>query len=183
MRSATARCTDRRPSWNTSNKPALHSGDSSCSLPPKRPVAGNPGRIGGAQTRKLAKAPQTSWALIEHSSFAIQSGVIYILEVNPAPPSRYRAVSCPRRPAVPLAKVAGTLMTGQTLAMQGRHPRSGYRLISRSKKRCFRVVKFSRGPTPFWVPEGNESPPARVMGTGHTFWRGLRQSRRPRLRK
>src|ERR1700729_1105219 len=58
----------------------VHSGDSSCSLPPNGLSAEIQDEL-RAQTRKLAKALNVVGLM--NIQFAIQSGVIYILEVNP----------------------------------------------------------------------------------------------------
>ena len=49
--------------------------------------------------------------------FAIQSGVIYILEVNPRASRTVPFVS--KATGIPLAKVAARVMTGKSLAAQG----------------------------------------------------------------
>ncbi len=58
----------------------VHSGDSGCSLPPNALSQEIQGEL-RAQTRKLAKALNVVGLM--NIQFAIQSGVIYILEVNP----------------------------------------------------------------------------------------------------
>ena len=93
----------------------VHSGDSGCSLPPNglSPEIQDELR---AQTRKLAKALNVVGLM--NIQFAIQSGVIYILEVNPRASRTVPFVS--KATGVPLAKVAARVMTGKTLAQQGR---------------------------------------------------------------
>ena len=66
----------------------VHSGDSGCSLPPNGLSAETQDEL-RAQTRKLAKALNVIGLM--NIQFAIQSGVIYILEVNPRA-SRTRTV-------------------------------------------------------------------------------------------
>ena len=66
----------------------VHSGDSGCSLPPNGLTKEVQDEL-RAQTRKLAKALNVVGLM--NIQFAIQSGVIYILEVNPRA-SRTRAV-------------------------------------------------------------------------------------------
>src|ERR1039457_4473439 len=92
----------------------VHSGDSSCSLPPNglSPEIQDALR---AQTRELAKALNVIGLM--NVQFAIQSGVIYILEVNPRASRTVPFVS--KATGVPLAKVAARVMTGKTLASQG----------------------------------------------------------------
>ena len=67
------------------------------------------------QTRELAKALNVVGLM--NVQFAIQSGVIYILEVNPRASRTVPFVS--KATGVPLAKVAARVMTGKTLASQG----------------------------------------------------------------
>src|SRR6202047_3412561 len=92
----------------------VHSGDSGCSLPPN----GLPPEIQDelrVQTRKLAKALNVVGLM--NIQFAIQSGVIYILEVNPRASRTVPFVS--KATGIPLAKVAARVMTGKSLASQG----------------------------------------------------------------
>ena len=93
----------------------VHSGDSGCSLPPNGLSAETQDEL-RAQTRKLAKALNVIGLM--NIQFAIQSGVIYILEVNPRASRTVPFVS--KATGIPLAKVAARVMTGKTLAAQGR---------------------------------------------------------------
>src|SRR6266481_1891133 len=89
----------------------VHSGDSSCSLPPNglSPEVQDALRV---QTRELAKALNVIGLM--NVQFAIQSGVIYILEVNPRASRTVPFVS--KATGIPLAKVAARVMTGKKLA-------------------------------------------------------------------
>jgi len=122
----------------------VHSGDSSCSLPPNglSQVIQDELR---AQTRKLAKALNVVGLM--NVQFAIQSGVIYILEVNPRASRTVPFVS--KATGIPLAKVAARVMTGKTLAARSA-PRNAFRRISRSKRLCFPSLNFPK-PIPSWV--------------------------------
>ena len=124
----------------------VHSGDSGCSLPPNglSPEIQDELR---AQTRKLAKALNVIGLM--NIQFAIQSGVIYILEVNPRASRTVPFVS--KATGIPLAKVAARVMTGKTLGRAGAHGRSAFRRTSRSRRRCSRSSS-SRKPIPSWVP-------------------------------
>jgi carbamoyl-phosphate synthase large subunit len=89
----------------------VHSGDSGCSLPPNGLSQEIQDEL-RAQTRKLAKALNVVGLM--NIQFAIQSGVIYILEVNPRASRTVPFVS--KATGIPLAKVAARVMTGKTLA-------------------------------------------------------------------
>src|SRR5713226_8487624 len=93
----------------------VHSGDSSCSLPPNGLSQEIQDEL-RVQTRKLAKALNVVGLM--NIQFAIQSGVIYILEVNPRASRTVPFVS--KATGIPLAKVAARVMTGKTLAVQER---------------------------------------------------------------
>ncbi|HEX3847797.1 MAG TPA: carbamoyl-phosphate synthase large subunit, partial [Steroidobacteraceae bacterium] len=138
----------------------VHSGDSSCSLPPNGLSAEIQEDL-RAQTRKLAKALNVVGLM--NIQFAIQSGVIYILEVNPRASRTVPFVS--KATGVPLAKVAARVMTGKTLAMQQRTVERVPRYFS-VKEAVFPFVKFPEA-DPILGPEMKST--GEVMGTGHTF--------------
>jgi len=138
----------------------VHSGDSGCSLPPN----GLSQEIQDdlrAQTRKLAKALNVIGLM--NIQFAIQSGVIYILEVNPRASRTVPFVS--KATGIPLAKVAARVMTGKTLAMQGRTVERIPRYFS-VKEAVFPFIKFPEA-DPILGPEMKST--GEVMGTGNTF--------------
>ncbi|MDP9084953.1 MAG: carbamoyl-phosphate synthase large subunit, partial [Pseudomonadota bacterium] len=138
----------------------VHSGDSSCSLPPyslSREIQEELRQ----QTRKLAKALNVVGLM--NIQFAIQSGVIYILEVNPRASRTVPFVS--KATGIPLAKVAARVMTGKTLAMQGRTHESIPPYFS-VKEAVFPFNKFPEA-DPILGPEMKST--GEVMGTGHTF--------------
>jgi carbamoyl-phosphate synthase large subunit len=138
----------------------VHSGDSSCSLPPNGLSREIQDEL-RAQTRKLAKALNVVGLM--NIQFAIQSGVIYILEVNPRASRTVPFVS--KATGVPLAKVAARVMTGKTLAAQQRTVERvpGYFSV---KEAVFPFVKFPEA-DPILGPEMKST--GEVMGTGHTF--------------
>src|SRR6266852_6382037 len=138
----------------------VHSGDSSCSLPPN----GLPQEIQDelrVQTRKLAKALNVVGLM--NIQFAIQSGVIYILEVNPRASRTVPFVS--KATGIPLAKVAARVMTGKSLASQGQTTERipPYYCV---KEAVFPFIKFPEA-DPILGPEMKST--GEVMGTGHTF--------------
>jgi len=151
---------DRRDHGVTSNRPGVHSGDSGCSLPPNglSPEVQDALRV---QTRELAKALNVIGLM--NVQFAIQSGVIYILEVNPRASRTVPFVS--KATGVPLAKVAARVMTGKTLASQGQTIERIPPYFS-VKEAVFPFVKFPEA-DPILGPEMKST--GEVMGTGHTF--------------
>jgi carbamoyl-phosphate synthase large subunit len=138
----------------------VHSGDSGCSLPPNGLTTEIQDEL-RSQTRKLAKALNVVGLM--NIQFAIQSGVIYILEVNPRASRTVPFVS--KATGVPLAKVAARVMTGRTLAAQGQTVERipPYFCV---KEAVFPFIKFPEA-DPILGPEMKST--GEVMGTGHTF--------------
>jgi len=89
----------------------VHSGDSSCVLPPVTLSAGVLERIRD-YTRRLAQALDVVGLM--NVQYAIQRETVYVLEVNPRASRTVPYVS--KATGVPLAKVAARLMTGRKLA-------------------------------------------------------------------
>ena len=89
----------------------VHSGDSGCSLPPYSLSAAIQDEIRD-QTRKLALALNVVGLM--NIQFAIQNGVVYVLEVNPRASRTVPFVS--KATGLPLAKIAARIMIGRTLA-------------------------------------------------------------------
>jgi len=89
----------------------VHSGDSSCVLPP---VSLSPAVLQRIReyTRRLAEALQVVGLM--NVQYAIQRDTVYVLEVNPRASRTIPYVS--KAVGVPLAKVAARLMTGRKLA-------------------------------------------------------------------
>ncbi len=144
----------------------VHSGDSSCSLPPYSLSQEIQDEL-RVQTRKLASALNVVGLM--NIQFAIQNGVIYVLEVNPRASRTVPFVS--KATGVPLAKVAARVMTGKTLAAQGclteRIP--PYYSV---KEAVFPFNKFPEA-DPILGPEMKST--GEVMGTGSHLRRGLRE--------
>jgi len=138
----------------------VHSGDSGCSLPPNSLSPEVQAEL-REQTRKLAKA--LSVVGLMNLQFAIQNGIIYVLEVNPRASRTVPFVS--KATGVPLAKVAARVMTGKKLKdlglTQERVP-SYYSV----KEAVFPFVKFPEA-DPILGPEMKST--GEVMGTGRTF--------------
>src|SRR5207248_7483019 len=89
----------------------VHSGDSSCVLPP---VSLTPAVLDTIReyTRRLALALKVVGLM--NVQYAIQRDTVYVLEVNPRASRTVPYVS--KATGVPLAKVAARLMTGRKLA-------------------------------------------------------------------
>src|SRR6202790_1266589 len=89
----------------------VHSGDSSCVLPP---VTLSPSVLARIRdyTKRLAKALQVVGLM--NVQYAIQRDTVYVLEVNPRASRTVPYVS--KATGVPLAKVAARLMAGKKLA-------------------------------------------------------------------
>jgi carbamoyl-phosphate synthase large subunit len=92
----------------------IHSGDSSCVVPPFQLSAAHMATIRD-YARRVAKALNVVGLM--NAQFAIKDDVVYVLEVNPRASRTVPYLS--KATGVPLAKVAAKLMVGQTLAEQG----------------------------------------------------------------
>ena len=138
----------------------VHSGDSSCSLPPNSLSEDMQQQI-RETVAKLAKALKVVGLM--NTQFAIQDGQLYILEVNPRASRTVPFVS--KAVGVPLAKVAARCMAGRSLKAQGvtSIPTPGYFSV---KESVFPFIKF-RGVDPLLGPEMKST--GEVMGTGRTF--------------
>jgi carbamoyl-phosphate synthase large subunit len=92
----------------------IHSGDSSCVVPPficpERQLA-----TIRDYTRRIARALKVIGLM--NVQYAIKDGVVYVLEVNPRASRTVPYLS--KATGVPLAKVAAKVMTGRTLADLG----------------------------------------------------------------
>ena len=92
----------------------IHSGDSTCSLPPHSLSEEIMAEI-REQTIKLAKALNVIGLM--NVQFAIQDGEIYILEVNPRASRTVPFIA--KTTGVPIAKIASRLMVGERLSDHG----------------------------------------------------------------
>ena len=138
----------------------VHSGDSACSLPPN----GLSDRLQQElrdQTRRLAKALNVIGLM--NVQFAIQNGIVYVLEVNPRASRTVPFVG--KATGVPLAKVAARVMTGRKLAELG-FTQERIPTYFSVKEAVFPFVKFPEA-DPILGPEMKST--GEVMGTGRTF--------------
>ncbi len=147
----------------------VHSGDSSCSLPPYSLSPRIQDEL-RAQVTQMARELRVVGLM--NTQFAIQSntehadangGTIYILEVNPRASRTVPFVS--KATGVALAKIAARCMVGKTLAEQGatREIVPGYFSV---KEAIFPFLKF-QNVDPILGPEMRST--GEVMGVGRSF--------------
>ncbi len=146
----------------------VHSGDSSCSLPPYSLSAATQARLRD-QVVALAKALNVIGLM--NTQFAVQVGVadgeaedtIYLLEVNPRASRTVPFVS--KAIGRPLAKISARCMAGMTLAEQGATDEivPGYYSV---KEAVFPFAKF-QNVDPILGPEMRST--GEVMGVGRSF--------------
>ncbi|MDF3019170.1 MAG: carB [Steroidobacteraceae bacterium] len=138
----------------------VHSGDSGCSLPPNSLSPEIQSEL-REQTRKLAKALNVVGLM--NIQFAIQNGIIYVLEVNPRASRTAPFVS--KATGVPLAKIGARVMAGRKLkSLDGvSEVVPPYYSV---KEAVFPFTKFPEA-DPILGPEMKST--GEVMGTGRTF--------------
>ena len=138
----------------------VHSGDSGCSLPPATLSQELQAEL-SQQVVALAKALKVVGLM--NTQFAIQNGVVYLLEVNPRASRTVPFVS--KATSMPLAKVAAKAMAGITLKEQGidKTPVPEYFSV---KESVFPFAKFPEA-DPILGPEMKST--GEVMGTGRSF--------------
>jgi carbamoyl-phosphate synthase large subunit len=138
----------------------IHSGDSSCVLPPVR-IAPEHVETMRHYTRMLAEALRVRGLL--NIQFAIKDDRVYVLEVNPRASRTVPFVS--KATGVPLARIAALVMAGRPLASFNLPPDlSVNRFFIKSP--VFPFVKFA-GVDPILGPEMHST--GEVMGIGDTF--------------
>ena len=92
----------------------IHSGDSSCVVPPVQLAERHVATIRD-YTRRIARAIKVIGLM--NTQFAVKDDVVYVLEVNPRASRTVPYLS--KATGVPLAKVAAQVMVGRTLADLG----------------------------------------------------------------
>ncbi len=139
----------------------VHSGDSSCVLPPQTI---SPAALATIEdyTVRLAKSLRVIGLM--NAQYAIQNGVVYVLEVNPRASRTVPYVS--KATGVPLPKIAAGLMWGRKLADYGYG--SGKLSVTQTfvKSPVFPFNKFP-GVDPGLGPEMRST--GEVMGVGENF--------------
>jgi carbamoyl-phosphate synthase large subunit len=138
----------------------VHSGDSACSLPPYSLTLEMQAEL-KRQTVAMARALKVVGLI--NVQFAIQDGVVYVLEVNPRASRTVPFVS--KATGVPLAKIAARCMAGRLLADQGVAGEVVPPYYS-VKEAVFPFIKFPGADT-ILGPEMKST--GEVMGVGLTF--------------
>ncbi|MDQ3206440.1 MAG: carbamoyl-phosphate synthase large subunit [Pseudomonadota bacterium] len=143
----------------------VHSGDSSCSLPPYSLSPQTQAEL-RKQVIELARALNVVGLM--NTQFAVQTDeegrdTIFLIEVNPRASRTVPFVS--KATGVPLAKIAARCMVGQTLASQGalKEVVPDYYSV---KEAIFPFAKF-QGVDPILGPEMRST--GEVMGVGRNF--------------
>ncbi len=138
----------------------VHSGDSSCSLPPYSLTP----QIQDEMRRQVtAMAKELKVIGLMNTQFAIQGDTVFILEVNPRASRTVPFVS--KATGVPLAKIAARVMAGRSLASLGatREVIPAYYSV---KEAIFPFLKF-QNVDPILGPEMRST--GEVMGVGRSF--------------
>jgi len=138
----------------------VHSGDSACSLPPFSLPAAIQDEL-RRQTIAMARALKVVGLM--NVQFAIQDGVVFVLEVNPRASRTVPFVS--KATSLPLAKIAARCMAGTSLAAQGITSEIVPPYFS-VKEAVFPFIKFPGADT-ILGPEMKST--GEVMGVGKTF--------------
>jgi len=138
----------------------VHSGDSACSLPPYSLTLEMQAEL-KRQTVAMARALKVVGLI--NVQFAIQDGVVFVLEVNPRASRTVPFVS--KATGVPLAKIAARCMAGRSLADQGVTGEIVPPYYS-VKEAVFPFIKFPGADT-ILGPEMKST--GEVMGVGLTF--------------
>ncbi len=138
----------------------VHSGDSSCSLPPYSLSA----EIQDEMRRQVTlMARELKVIGLMNTQFAIQGETVFILEVNPRASRTVPFVS--KAIGVPLAKIAARVMAGRTLASLGATKEVIPEYYS-VKEAIFPFLKF-QNVDPILGPEMRST--GEVMGVGRSF--------------
>jgi carbamoyl-phosphate synthase large subunit len=138
----------------------VHSGDSSCSLPPYTLSAELQDRI---REQAVAMARELKVIGLMNTQFAVQGDTIFVLEVNPRASRTVPFVS--KAIGVPLAKIAARCMAGQSLISQNATKEIIPNYFS-VKEAIFPFAKF-QNVDPILGPEMRST--GEVMGVGRTF--------------
>jgi carbamoyl-phosphate synthase large subunit len=138
----------------------VHSGDSACSLPPFS-LSGETQEELRRQTLAMAQALKVVGLM--NVQYAIQDGVVFVLEVNPRASRTVPYVS--KATGLPLAKISARCMVGQTLTTQGVMAEVIPPYFS-VKEAVFPFIKFP-GVDTILGPEMKST--GEVMGVGESF--------------
>jgi len=138
----------------------VHSGDSSCSLPPFSLSEQTISDI-ARQTREMARALNVVGLM--NVQFAVRKDEIFVIEVNPRASRTVPFVS--KATGTPLARVAARCMVGKTLAEQGVENDLTSPFYS-IKEPVYPFIKF-QGVDPILGPEMRST--GEAMGVGLSF--------------
>jgi carbamoyl-phosphate synthase large subunit len=149
----------------------IHSGDSACSLPPYSLSGATIAKI-ERQTVALARALGVVGLM--NVQFAVQDGVIFVLEVNPRASRTVPFVA--KATGVPIAKIAARIMAGETLDswrkdIAAKRLRAGGHVAV--KEAVFPFARFP-GVDPILSPEMKST--GEVMGLDSDFGRAFAKS-------
>jgi len=145
----------------------VHSGDSACSLPP---YSLPPAIVDELKRQTIAMARALQVCGLMNVQFAVQAGVVFVLEVNPRASRTVPFVS--KATGEPLAKIAARCMVGQSLRAQQAKVEVLPPYFS-VKEAVFPFAKFP-GVDPLLGPEMRST--GEVMGVGATFGEALFKS-------
>ncbi len=139
----------------------IHSGDSTCVIPPYHRVVAEKMDVLRDYTIRLARALEVRGLM--DVQYAIKDGIVYVLEVNPRASRTVPFVS--KATGVPLARIAARVMTGRTLREIGltAEPKVSGRFV---KESVFPFGKFP-GEDPVLGPEMRST--GEVMGVAPDF--------------
>jgi carbamoyl-phosphate synthase large subunit len=138
----------------------VHSGDSACSLPP---FSLSPATQAELRRQTVLMARALDVVGLMNVQFAIQDGVVFVLEVNPRASRTVPYVS--KATGRPLAKIAARCMVGKSLAEQGVTSEVVPEYYS-VKEAVFPFIKFP-GVDTILGPEMKST--GEVMGVGESF--------------
>ena len=127
----------------------------------EQPERGNAGRA--ARSRRASSRAALNVVGLMNIQFAIQNGIVYILEVNPRASRTVPFVS--KATGVPLAKMAARVMTGAKLKELGLTAERVPKFFA-VKESVFPFAKFPEA-DPILGPEMKST--GEVMGTGRSF--------------
>jgi carbamoyl-phosphate synthase large subunit len=147
----------------------IHSGDSSCVLPPYMVSEKNLDEMIG-YTVRLARALKVVGLI--NIQFAMKDGVVYVLEVNPRASRTVPFVS--KATGLPMAKVAAKIMLGRTIEELGLKGYDFRKVKHISvKEAVFPFAKFPQTPV-FLGPEMRST--GEVMGISGNFGEAISKS-------
>ena len=147
----------------------IHSGDSSCVLPPYMISEKNLNEMIG-YTVRLAKALKVVGLI--NIQFAMKDNVVYVLEVNPRASRTVPFVS--KATGLPLAKIAAKIMLGKTIEELGLKEFDFRKVKHISvKEAVFPFAKFPQTPV-FLGPEMRST--GEVMGISSSFGEAISKS-------